>query len=433
MGGLFLQKQVKISRHLKPVYVPFWVEPRLITRKFVLPHVFYEDPIRGTLLLARRNKNEAYPLDRKDSPSLDPSRCTGVWFRPSKKIARQLKAVETDMVGVCERIRAGAEVADDMPLAGYLRQQVWDHFLYALATPTRTFGSFEKPFPLLSISEPHMQNALANKALGRSYKTGALFCQGMVAPVQSSSGSGNSQSSTKSAKVSKRPSREGRSVFRIMSSDEEEDAEGQNDSDSSEDDASSSDSEEPGSTRDQVLWNFGKVAAASESARGRHGSYSSTSESLKRLRELRAANEKRSGRSTEADEAATQADIHNPQPLDEDDAIGQRSLTCLPVPTTRNGSIPKHQEQILISREMAEAMHLDEEDIDGVELTGIEADDGFSSIQGGLLRGLNGILPRSSDPGVENLFGDHDSSEEEFFGSITAADDDLSDWMPNWT
>ncbi|KAG8953571.1 hypothetical protein FRC00_006230 [Tulasnella sp. 408] len=402
------QSKVQIDKHLKPEYVPFWVEPRLINRNFTLPRIFYEDPIRGTLLLARRNENDAYPPDRNDSPTLDPSRCTGVWFRPTKKIARQLKAVEQDMIDVLERIKTKTEVAGDMPLAGYLRQ-LWDHFLYTLAAPTRTFGTLEKPFPLLSVSEPHMQNALANKALGRSYKTGALFCQGRLL-VPSSPG-GKTQPLTETNGVSKRPVGKGRSTLRIMSPDEDEDSERRNNSNLSEDEASDRESEKPGSMTVQGLPGNEKVG-------------------LKRLHERKGAER----RSAEAGEARTIAYIRHFQPLDEDDPRRQRRPMGLAGKTVRDGSIYEHQEQTVGSGTSAEALQLDEEDIDGVELTGTEGDDGFTSIQGDLLQGLNGLAPKKGRDDIEDLFGNHDSSEEEFFGSITPADDDLSDWVPiHWS
>ncbi|KAG8926864.1 hypothetical protein FRC01_008305 [Tulasnella sp. 417] len=313
------------------------------------------------------------------------------------------------MVDVFERIKTKTEVAGDMPLAGYLCQ-LWDHFLWTLASPTRTFGALEKPVPLLSVSEPHMQNALANKALGRSYKTGALACQGkLLVPSE------KPQSSTKTDKVSKRAAEKGRSALRIMSSDEDEDE------DSSGDKARN------------VLRRGEKegFAAASKFAQGRQGTLdSNTNESLKRLRELRAAAERLPGRSTEASKAGMKVTIHGLQRLDEDAAIYQRNLVKTTVPVTRDDTIAGLRGHISSSKEVAEAMQYDEENLDGAEFAGTKVGGGFSATQGDILHSLNGFMRKNSHPEVEKLFGDYDSSEEEFFGSTTPADDDLYDWMP---
>ncbi|KAG9037657.1 hypothetical protein FS837_001401 [Tulasnella sp. UAMH 9824] len=463
--SLRVHQSVQIDKHLEPECVPFWVETRLINRNFILPRIFYEDPVRGTLLLARRNKNEVYPPDRKDSPTLDPSRCTGVWFRPTKKIAKELQAVEQDMVDVFERIKTKTEVAGDMPLAGYLRQ-LWDHFLYTLAAPTRTFGTLEKPFPLLSVSEPHMQNALANKALGRSYKTGALFCQGTLL-VPSSPG-GKAQPSAKTDGVSKKTVGKGRVALKIMSPDEDEDSERRNDSNSSEDKSSNRESEKTGPMMVQGLQG-GEKAELVE--REYNTGEADRKEWLRRLYERRTAERPRSDekaefaaaqefgrddtrdtdrkgrlkglherraterrRSADAGKGRALAYIFHSQPVDEDDPRRQRRPMGPAGRTAGGGNITEHQDRIMSPGASAEVMQLDEEDIDGVELVTTEGDDGFTSIQGDLLQGLNARSPKNGRAGVGDLSGDHESSEEEFFGSITPADDDLSDWMPiHWS
>ncbi|KIO26272.1 hypothetical protein M407DRAFT_24489 [Tulasnella calospora MUT 4182] len=68
----------------------------------------------------------------------------------------------------------------DMTLAGYLRQ-LFDYFLNVLFrsfnrlySPVNSGpGAFESPIPLESVEEPHMKNALKNKATGQSYRVGA--------------------------------------------------------------------------------------------------------------------------------------------------------------------------------------------------------------------------------------------------------------------
>ncbi|KAG8950595.1 hypothetical protein FRC00_007615 [Tulasnella sp. 408] len=366
------------------------------------------------------------------------------------------------MIDVFERVKTKTEVAGDMPLAGYLHQ-LWDHFLYTLAAPTRTFGTLEKPFPLLSVSEPHMQNALANKALGRSYKTGALFCQGRLL-VPSSHG-GKTQPSAKTDGIGKRAVGKGRLALRIMSPDEEEDSERQNDSNSSEGKASNRGSEEPGSMTLQGLRGNEKVGFVA--AREYDTVEVDRKESLKKLYERRAVERLRSGEKAEfaaareftrvcarlhwrgrqerkVEEVArakrsretvgrgrrSENDcLHSSLP-DEDDPRRQRRPMGLAGKTARDGSIYEHQEQTVSPGASAEALQLDEEDIDGVELAGTEDDDGFTSIQGDLLQGLNGLAPKKGHADIGDLFGNYDSSDEEFFGSVTPADDDLSEWMP---
>ncbi|KAG8908699.1 hypothetical protein FRC01_007283, partial [Tulasnella sp. 417] len=69
---------------------------------------------------------------------------------------------------------------EDMTLAGYLRQ-LFDYFLNSLFTGVNRLyspvsgglGTFGNPIPLESVEEPHMKNALKNKATGQSYRVGA--------------------------------------------------------------------------------------------------------------------------------------------------------------------------------------------------------------------------------------------------------------------
>ncbi|KAG9006596.1 hypothetical protein FRB90_009852 [Tulasnella sp. 427] len=179
----------QIGKRLRPSYAPFWVEPREISRYGSLSYIFYEDSVRGTLLHSRELKNQAFPSSRDDGPGLDPSRCRGVWYWPAPNLAKQLKQVEADMVAAFEEIKAGKLQGNVMPLAGYLRQ-LFDHFLHVLAkTPPANpkQGGFGCPIPLTSVQEPHMKNALANRARGRSYKVGAWLADSSNAPSDESS------------------------------------------------------------------------------------------------------------------------------------------------------------------------------------------------------------------------------------------------------
>ncbi|KAG8898019.1 hypothetical protein FRC00_003510 [Tulasnella sp. 408] len=173
-----------ISRHLRPNHPPFWIERRAISRVITPPYTFYEDPVRGTLVHARTGRNQVVPQNRGESGSLYPEKCTGIWFLPTPDLARQLQDVEADMLAAFARIQRvdhrQTPSIEDMTLAGYLRQ-LFDHFLnYLFKQFNRSYspvsggpGAFESPIPLESVEEPHMKNALKNKAAGQSYRVGA--------------------------------------------------------------------------------------------------------------------------------------------------------------------------------------------------------------------------------------------------------------------
>lgn len=84
------------------------------------------------------------------------------------------------MIAVFESLKIGNAQGNVMPLAGYLRQ-LYDHFLYVLArSPAsgKDQGTFANPIPLNTVEEPHMKNALNNKAKEQSYKVGAWVVDG---------------------------------------------------------------------------------------------------------------------------------------------------------------------------------------------------------------------------------------------------------------
>ncbi|KAG9006597.1 hypothetical protein FRB90_009853 [Tulasnella sp. 427] len=189
-ASLKVHTSPSISRHLRPHHPPFWVERQFVGRVIAPPYTFYDDPVRGTLIHARRSRTDALPLTRVPGASLVPDNCKGPWFLITPTIAQQLKAVEDDMVDAFTRIQLlGSQATiEDMTLAGYLRQ-VFDHFLGWLAKKSKyehayasdVPGAFHNPMSLDSIDEEHMSNALSNKASGQSYRTGA-WITGTVRP-----------------------------------------------------------------------------------------------------------------------------------------------------------------------------------------------------------------------------------------------------------
>ncbi|KAG8954583.1 hypothetical protein FRC04_011016 [Tulasnella sp. 424] len=182
--SLRAHKDPEVGRRLRPAYPPFWVEPRELNRHYTLSYIFYDDPLRGALLHARETRSQAFPINRDDAPALDPSRCKGVWYLPAPELAQRLKGVEADMLETFQSIKVGDLRGNAMPLAGYLRQ-LYDHFLFILSRasgPRGSLGTFETPIPLNSVDEPHMKNALNNKARGQSYKVGAWMVDSPDAP-----------------------------------------------------------------------------------------------------------------------------------------------------------------------------------------------------------------------------------------------------------
>ncbi|KAG8978338.1 hypothetical protein FRC05_010583 [Tulasnella sp. 425] len=177
---------------------PFWIERRSISKVSTPPYTFYEDPVRGTLIHARSGRTQVAPMNRGEARSLYPDKCTGIWFLPTLDLARQLQAVEIDMLAAFARVQEVGQTPsiEDITLAGYLRQ-LFDHFLnflFAKHNPASSTiasggpGSFGNPLPLLSVEEPHMKNALNNKAAGQSYRIGAWTVED--SGVQASQGDG---------------------------------------------------------------------------------------------------------------------------------------------------------------------------------------------------------------------------------------------------
>ncbi|KAG9004988.1 hypothetical protein FRB90_010641 [Tulasnella sp. 427] len=356
---------------------------------------------------AHAKAGSQFKISLNDSNAIDSS---GVWFRPTKNIARQLKAVEQDTIEVFERINTGKEEVGDMALAGYLRQ-LWDHFLYTLATPTRTqFGSFEKPFPLLSISEPHMQNALSNKALGRSYRIGALVCRGKIPAAESVVAVRKEATSP----PRKRPTRgKGRSVLRIFSSSEEEDSEPESDSDPLGEPVKGYTGRKQTTIEALPKIEKDKNSTSSESDSASPKKVYMTP-SLRRLYRMRATREK------ERD------DVEKMEICSDDNTTYTYPETLVDPGSTPPNSNRKPQKgkECLHSATTLDVMELDE-DVNDQDAQSVD------------YRPTRKI--RSSEQsyketrsGLGRLFEDDDTSEEEFFNSITPADDDLSEWLPDW-
>ncbi|KIO20553.1 hypothetical protein M407DRAFT_29814 [Tulasnella calospora MUT 4182] len=174
----------ELDLYLIPNYPPIWVPTRQIQGELQPIPLFYQDPIRGTLIHARRFRAQAVLLDKANAPTLDPNRCRGVWFRPGPDVCDVLKGIEHDMLEALGRIRRGTKKADDDAVVGYLLQ-VFDHFLWTLAEEAGTntlCKTFYDPIRLIEVTEGHMRNAMGNKRRGRSYEFGAWTLVGQIGP-----------------------------------------------------------------------------------------------------------------------------------------------------------------------------------------------------------------------------------------------------------
>ncbi|KAG8912974.1 Ribosome biogenesis protein brx1 [Tulasnella sp. 408] len=170
--------------HLISNFPPIWVPTRQIQSDLQPLPIFFQDPIGGTLIYARRFRAQAVLLDGAKSPTLDPNRCRGVWFRPNPEVYNVLKSIEQDMLDALGRICRGAKKADDAAVVGYLLQ-VFEHFLWTLAegaSASALYKTFYDPIHLIEVTECHMRNAMENKRRGRSYEFGAWTLGGQIGP-----------------------------------------------------------------------------------------------------------------------------------------------------------------------------------------------------------------------------------------------------------
>ncbi|KAG9040858.1 hypothetical protein FS837_012995, partial [Tulasnella sp. UAMH 9824] len=169
---------------LIPNFPPIWVPTRQIQRDLQPLPLFFQDPIRGTLIHSRRFRAQAVLVDDAKSPTLDPNRCRGVWFRPNPDVCNVLKSIEQDMLDALGRIRRGTEKAEDAAVVGYLLQVI-EHFLCTLAEgagASALYKTFYDPIHLIEVTEFHMRNAMENKRRGRSYEVGAWTLGGQIGP-----------------------------------------------------------------------------------------------------------------------------------------------------------------------------------------------------------------------------------------------------------
>ncbi|KAG9042461.1 hypothetical protein FS837_010838, partial [Tulasnella sp. UAMH 9824] len=144
---------------------------------------FFDERRRCWLLHARLKRNQAYPINDRGPnyvplpliPPLEPSRCSGKWFRVSNAVAADLRAVEADMLSMWEAIERGRKVSKRRETAALYLRQLFDHFLWVLARLAKNdeAGEFNNPLKLDSVQEPHMLNAIRNKAQGKPYSEGA--------------------------------------------------------------------------------------------------------------------------------------------------------------------------------------------------------------------------------------------------------------------
>ncbi|KAG8891727.1 hypothetical protein FRC00_013200, partial [Tulasnella sp. 408] len=80
------------------------------------------------------------------------------------------------MLSIWEAIERGHKVSKQKEASALYLRQLFDHFLWTLAKSAKNdvaAGTFKNPLKLTSVQEPHMLNAIRNKAQGKPYSEGA--------------------------------------------------------------------------------------------------------------------------------------------------------------------------------------------------------------------------------------------------------------------